>query len=139
METTTIDLPPIDPEHDISPVAVVVPDYNGDPIVHVYVTGERVLRMCPNEDWTFEFTPCTTTWERQAYAALAYHLGELNEDQDQLLAEAWGDFKLPEAETFDEVTSYIDGHLMVAWAGTVADAVWNALGAQHIDHQPTGW
>jgi hypothetical protein len=144
METATINLKAIDAEHDIVPRAVVVPDYNGDPIVHVFVTGERVLRMAPLEDWNFEFTPCSTTQERQAYASLAYHLGELNEDQDQELANAWGDFQgRSEVAVFDEVTSHIDGHLMVAWAGTVADAVWaeegNLSAWFSIDGPPTGW
>jgi hypothetical protein len=128
--SAVIELPPIDHERDIKPVAVVVPDYNGDPIVHVFVTGERIARMEPQNDWRYEFTLCTTSAERQAYEALAYRLGELSEDADQRLAGVWG---FPyEAIVFDEVTSYIDGHLMVAWLGTVADAVFKA-DPDHID------
>jgi hypothetical protein len=133
--SAVIELPPIDHERDIRPVAVVVPDYNGDPIVHVFVTGERIARMEPQDDWRYEFTLCTTSAERQAYEGLAYRLGELSEDADQHLAAVWG---LPyESLVFDEVTSNIDGHLMVAWLGTVAQAVYD-LDPEYLP-KPTGW
>lgn len=129
METNTaIELPAIDHERDIRPVAVVVEDYNGTPIVHVFVSGERLVRI-NTDDWSHEFTLCTSSDERQSYASLAYHLGELSEDDDQLLADAWGDFMgNSEVNTFDEVTSKIDGHLLCAWVDTVCAAVFDAVG-----------
>jgi hypothetical protein len=135
MNSTTINMPAIDAEHDIRPVAVVVPDYNDEPVVHVFVTGERVLRMEPNNEWYLEWPLCTTTAERQAYEALAYRLGELSEDDDQRLAAEWGG--PDEVAVFDDVTSSIDGHLLIAWAGTVAKAVFEA-DPDCID-PPTGW
>ena len=85
-DTITFDLEAIDAEHDIYPTVLIVPDYNGCPIVHVFITGERVLRMSPLEDWEYEFTPATTSAERQAATSLAYHLGGITEEQEQLLA-----------------------------------------------------
>lgn len=124
-EPEAFQLKAIDSEHDIRPDVVIVRDYNGDPVVHVFVTGQRVLVLTREGDvtegdaWRIDLPQPRNTEERSAIVTLYDHLGEWNEWQVQSYNARVG--LHDEAAVFEAISEVpaADGHAVTAWIDEV--------------------
>jgi hypothetical protein len=127
-----IELDPVDAERDHRVHVVVLTDYHGRVVGHVFVDGQRLAEFSADsvadrtELWSIELVRLGTSAERQAAITVAQQVGAITEDQAATFAWAAGQEPL-ESMVFDDIGENSDQHALLTWAADVVVKIRAAL------------
>lgn len=109
----------IDPEHDEYVDVVVMPDYNGESLATVFMTGVPILTIDAGNDYQYNLIIPNETYARQAYVEF---LWQIQDGGSEFTHEAFINAVGSDAEeqAFVDFLEEGDGHELIAFVGRVA-------------------
>jgi hypothetical protein len=106
-----------------------VDDFDGFPVIYVFVCGELYARINPDGDWEYDLIAPTSTVACETISGVLYNLGEIGEETyEEFTSQLSLDFEVT-LQAFYTLAEQSQGHEVVAFIGRVCQAVFERFEA----------